>query len=150
MGLVVVCLVIAIVLVWGLIAMGSSGPPDVEGLRLRAEQARAANEREESLERRQIELGMARQRNPVVVFNAASNGDLELLQTGVAAGFDVDATDDDGWTLLHFAAGDGQREVVEWLLAKGARRDRRASTGGTPADFARRRGHEDVARLLAG
>ena len=66
----------------------------------------------------------------------------------LAAGADVNATQQGGYTALHQAADRGLETVVRLLLAAGARRDARSAAGRTPADHARGKGHAQVAALL--
>lgn len=53
-----------------------------------------------------------------------------------------------GWTPLHQAAAHGRREFAELLLAHGARTDVRSDDGRTPAEMARKKGHEELGALL--
>ena len=53
-----------------------------------------------------------------------------------------------GWTPLHFAAGAGEKEVAEFLLAHGAMVDSRNSGGGTPLDEAAMQGDEVISALF--
>lgn len=54
---------------------------------------------------------------------------IEIIKTGVLKdlqeaiklkSFDINSTDDDDTTLLHYAAGEGQEDMVRWLLSQGA------------------------------
>jgi hypothetical protein len=65
------------------------------------------------------------------------------------AGADVNATQAGGFAPLHQAASAGKRELVEMLLANGARPEARCDRGKLPADYAREKGHAGVAELLA-
>lgn len=67
----------------------------------------------------------------------------------LAAGADVNATQQGGYTALHQAADRGLESVVRLLLATGARPDARSAAGRTPADHARAKGHAQVAALLS-
>merc|ERR1712190_518091 len=53
-----------------------------------------------------------------------------------------------GVTALHFAASKGHTNVVESLLASGAKRSVRDKRGGTPLHRAAGVGHEKVLRML--
>jgi ankyrin repeat protein len=55
---------------------------------------------------------------------------------------------DNSSTALHYAAGDGNLDMVTFLLDKGALVDERLANGPTPLYLAASRGHEAVARLL--
>ena len=53
-----------------------------------------------------------------------------------------------GWTPLHNAAGRGNAEAAEALIASGADVSARNRDGGTPLHAAAFRGHAEVAELL--
>ena len=48
-------------------------------------------------------------------------GDLVKVKELIAAGADVNAKDDDGWTALMYAAEKGYTEIIEILKAAGAK-----------------------------
>ena len=69
----------------------------------------------------------------------------------MAAGADVNAKNNTGWALLHSAAYDGRKEIVELLIAKGADvnvKSADGSGGRTPLHFAAYYGHEEIVELL--
>lgn len=66
----------------------------------------------------------------------------------VAATGDPDALQKQGYTALMIAAGNGFAEAVDVLLAAGADRKRTTPDGKTAADFARERGHNEIANRL--
>ena len=84
---------------------------------------------------------------------AAHRGDAKELARLLDAGFPVDDRAG-GWTLVHCAAANDQREALELLLDRRAAVDVDAATKddlyerGTPLAVALSRGHGDVARLL--
>ena len=61
---------------------------------------------------------------------------------------DANAKDESGWAPLHGASGSGQREIVELLLANGAKVNVTALSGKTALDYASRAGHKKTADLL--
>jgi ankyrin repeat protein len=87
------------------------------------------------------------------LFDLLERGETDdLLAALDAGGDDVDATARDRWgsSLLYYAAGKGDLELVEALLARGAELDRSNDAGNTPLMLAAARGHlEVVKRLLA-
>ena len=68
----------------------------------------------------------------------------------VDGGADAGATDEDGWTALHFAAGDGGVDLIELLLEKGLKADARAKDGATPIELAEEEEHDDAVEALPG
>lgn len=76
----------------------------------------------------------------------------ELLAALDAGGEGADAKARDRWgaSLLYYAAGKGDLDLVEALLARGAEVERSNDAGNTPLMLAAARGHLDVVkRLLA-
>jgi ankyrin repeat protein len=67
----------------------------------------------------------------------------------IAATGDPDISQKSGYTALMIAAGNGFTDAVDALLAAGADRARKTGDGKTAADFARERGHEEIAKTLA-
>ncbi|WP_095079520.1 ankyrin repeat domain-containing protein [Pseudomonas sp. Irchel s3h17] len=94
--------------------------------------------------------------NPVVMkaqlqayyFDAARRGDVEMLNTFIAAGYSLDTQDDKGYTALILAAYHGQAQAVEQLLAAGAdacAQDKRGNTALMGSIF---KGEMKIARRL--
>lgn len=80
--------------------------------------------------------------------NAARiNNQVELREL-LAGGADVDAHAQQGATALHWAAFNGNAELVRMLLKAGARVDAVLDNGSTPLHLAAFEGHTDVVRLL--
>ena len=76
-------------------------------------------------------------------------GAIAIMRALLDAGVDVDSTRSDGTTALHQAAFEGNTELVEELLARGADLSLRdAVYDGTPAGWAEAGGHEDLAQRL--
>jgi ankyrin repeat protein len=91
--------------------------------------------------------------DPVVVsgafYIACRNGHTAVAQILLARGAEVDYKGFFGGTALHWAAGNGHRETVEFLLASRARADLRDDQfHGTPASWALEFGHPEIAALL--
>ena len=68
----------------------------------------------------------------------------ELLESGV----NVQSTNGQGYTALHWAASAGQLPCSQLLISKGAKRDARTREGFSPAVLAAMRGHGRLASLL--
>jgi len=79
---------------------------------------------------------------------AAEAGYIEAVKQHLAAGADVNAKEDDGWTPLQFAAKYGHKEVAELLIAKGADVNAKTNEGYTPLDRAIQRKNIETADLL--
>ncbi|MFZ4779476.1 MAG: ankyrin repeat domain-containing protein [Terrimicrobiaceae bacterium] len=57
---------------------------------------------------------------------------IEIIQTLIDAGADVNSRAKNGWTAMHRAASEGWIKVTEFLLSKKARLDSRTEKGETP------------------
>eukprot|EP00928_Gymnodinium_smaydae_P080431 TRINITY_DN64122_c0_g1_i1.p1 TRINITY_DN64122_c0_g1~~TRINITY_DN64122_c0_g1_i1.p1 ORF type:complete len:575 (-),score=99.29 TRINITY_DN64122_c0_g1_i1:125-1849(-) len=110
-------------------------------MRRRAErEARAKLEAEEKK--------VAEQKLCAAAMEAAFEGDLPALLKAFDAGVTFDAADGHGTTLLSEAAGGGQAEMVELLLAEGADPNSRGRYGRTPLWRAAFSGSEEATREL--
>jgi hypothetical protein len=72
---------------------------------------------------------------------AALAGDLDRVNTLLAAGTDVNARDEDGWTALLLASRDGHQKVARALLAAKADVNAAAEDGATALIAASQNGH---------
>ena len=77
------------------------------------------------------------------IHGAAGGGDIEAVKEFLAAGADVNAKSNGGWTPLHSAAN---KEIAELLIAKGADVNAKNGFGQTPLDAAKN--HPETAALL--
>ena len=69
----------------------------------------------------------------ISIHDAAMQGNLEAVKQHIAAGADVNAIDDDrGMTPLHYATGNGHKEIVVLLITEGADVNTKNSAGVTP------------------
>ena len=76
-----------------------------------------------------------------------TEGNIEAVEQHLAAGTDVNVLwDGVGTTPLHRAAEQGQKEIVELLIANGENVNAKNNLGGTPLDVAKR--HPKIADLL--
>jgi uncharacterized protein len=87
-------------------------------------------------------------RNQALHACIALGNSVEVARLLVESGADVNATAAGGYTPLHLAASNGNREMVELLLEAGANRAVPCDQGKTPADYARERGHADMVAVL--
>ena len=60
---------------------------------------------------------------PDVLHQTIEAGDLEQIESLIASGYGVNTKGQDDWTPLQRAASRGRREIVEFLIAKGAKVD---------------------------
>jgi len=79
---------------------------------------------------------------------AASTGKVPLVFPLLEAGADLDATNEDRWTPLHFAIFNKHSEVVTLLLARGARVDINDRWGRSAEDLAVECGGKDLVWLI--
>jgi ankyrin repeat protein len=82
------------------------------------------------------------------LLEASKKGDIEAVKQHLAAGTDVNAWDDSGWTPLIHAAEGGHKEVAELLIAAGADVNAKFPGGETPLFFAANWGQKEIAELL--
>jgi uncharacterized protein len=87
-------------------------------------------------------------RNQALHACIALGNSVESLRLLLEAGADVNATQAGGYTPLHQAAANGNAAAIELLLAHKAGKGTRCDQSKTPADYARERGHTDLADLL--
>lgn len=80
---------------------------------------------------------------------AATAPNPDTVRLLLEAGADINAFDgNEHWTALMFAAAEGCGGVADILLEHGAATDMKDVDGDTAADFARQRGHADLADRL--
>ena len=83
-----------------------------------------------------------------IVVLAARAGDVDGMQKALAAGADVNARDDKGWTALMHAADKGYILLVEPLLAAGADANLHRADGVTALFIAAMRGHSEIVATM--
>ncbi len=81
-------------------------------------------------------------------FRAAEQGYFHVAKMLLDAGADISARGECGESVLHTAAGDGQEEMVEYLLPLVGKVDVADDDGCTPLHWAARRHQVSVARML--
>jgi len=80
---------------------------------------------------------------------SAYKGDLAKVRSFVEQGIDVDSRDSEGRTALYYAAIQGKRDVVEFLLSRGANVNAKdKDVAFMPLHHAVGGGHKDVVELL--
>ena len=88
-------------------------------------------------------------RNQALHACIALGNSVDVARLLIDAGAPVNATAAGGYTPLHIAASNGNRDMVVLLLERGADPGTRCDQDKTPADYARERGHAEVVALLA-
>ena len=81
------------------------------------------------------------------LYDAATRGDLELVQKHVERGANIEKPTGN-WTPLLIASYNGHVEVTHYLLKKGANKDKVDNLGLTSLHLAANGGHLETAKLL--
>lgn len=81
---------------------------------------------------------------------AATINQVDSVTALLDAKAEVDLVDnDEGFTALMFAAGEGHTAIIDRLLQAGARSEIKDIDGDTALDFAKRNGHQGAAERLS-
>jgi len=92
-------------------------------------------------------MGCGPSASDISIHDAATMGNIEAVKQHLTAGTDVNANDT-GLTPLHYAAGEGHKELVELLIVKGADVSAKNKFGETPLHWAAGEGHKELVELL--
>ena len=84
------------------------------------------------------------------IHKAAEAGNIEAVKQHLAAGADVNAKLDRGYTALHYAAHEGHKEIAQLLIAAGADVNAKDDDGHAPLPQAAIDGHKEIVELLIG
>ena len=85
-----------------------------------------------------------------LLHDMAHDGRLDLADLLLDYGADIDAVDEEYCTTpLGLAARAGRRDMVQLLLSRGADPERCGAPWARPVEWAVKRGHADIARLIA-
>ncbi|TAK74743.1 MAG: hypothetical protein EPO11_06440 [Gammaproteobacteria bacterium] len=79
------------------------------------------------------------------LYRAIKAGDTKKIQALVDMGFDINMEDPNGNIALHFAAREGNKEMIKYLISSGAKAHHRNKDGKDPWYFANQ---EDIKSLL--
>ena len=88
--------------------------------------------------------------NFLIAMTSGGNLNQEKLDLYVSKGLDIDATtsDDDAYTACHFAAWDGNSEILQMLIDAGANPDVIGADTMTPLNLSSANGHLECVKLL--
>jgi len=81
----------------------------------------------------------------ISIHEAAGEGNIEAVKQHLAAGTDVNAKEEWGWTPLHFTT---TKEIAELLIGNGADVNAKNDGGFTPLHYAASRRDKEIAELL--
>ncbi|GAB9465432.1 hypothetical protein Gpo141_00002840 [Globisporangium polare] len=81
-------------------------------------------------------------------FHFASTGDVEKVSQALEKGFEINAKDDEGRTMLHWAVDRSQTAVAELLLKREAAPNLQDEDGMTALHYATSCEHDELAKLL--
>ena len=84
----------------------------------------------------------------ISIHDAIEKGNSQAVKQHLAAGTKVDVKNDDGWTPLQLAAGEGQKEIAELLIEKNADVNAMTEDGLTALFAAILGAHNEIAELL--
>lgn len=79
---------------------------------------------------------------------ASSAGHIEIVKVLLTAGVDVNMTNDNGQTALHYAASRNREDIAKCLLEAGAHINAADKLGNTSLHRAASRGHLSMVKLL--
>ena len=89
-----------------------------------------------------------KERDPGLIFPAVAGGELSIVESLVEFGFYHKQQDENGWTLLHYAASEGHTSVVEYLLGLGLSIDARNLKGESAYNLASLKRFGETAEFL--
>ena len=84
----------------------------------------------------------------ISIYDAAAYGNIEAVKKHLAAGTKADVKNDEGWTPLILAAGEGQKKIADLLISKGAEVNAMTDDGLTALFAAIAGSHKEIAEVL--
>ena len=84
----------------------------------------------------------------ISIYDAARDGNIEVVKQYIAAGVDVNAKNKRGMTPLHYAAMKGREEIIKLLINGNADINAKTAKRATPLHYAAGSGHKEVVELL--
>lgn len=102
----------------------------------------------EYVQEKGLDLAEVKERDPGLITAACRGGSIEVVESLLRHGFDLEFTDSYGWRPLHYAASGGRVEMIGYILGKGVDIDARSKIGETAYNVALSRGHTEAALRL--
>ena len=84
----------------------------------------------------------------ISIHDTVRTKNIVAVKQHLAAGTDVNAKEDGGWAPLHYAAGEGHKEIAELLIDKGADVNTKDDTGRTPLHWVAFARKNEIVELL--
>jgi len=127
-------------------------PPDTEGYNGGSEVQQPLSKLEKRPRRVVLRVGLEAPPNDSSTSSVSLHrpSALEFFLPSAGALADIEATDDAGFTAVHWAVAVGNLPAVRFLHRRGAAVDRNSRDGWTPLHLAAREGHGDVVKYLLG
>lgn len=126
------------------------GIEDKKSIKIRRPMHHAIINADQEIQKELVKSGVdphSKQRHEVSLGTGSGNEEL-FLKTVVKCGADIDSTDSDGWTALHYACKLGNSDPVITLLNNGAKHDIFSNHGYYPLHIAAIEDHVNVIRIL--
>lgn len=102
----------------------------------------------EYVQEKGLDLAEVKERDPGIITAVCKGGSIEVVESLLQHGFDLEFTDSYGWRPLHYAASGGRVDIIGYILSKGVDIDARSKVGETAYNVALSRGHKEAADHL--
>jgi len=94
------------------------------------------------------DLSIVDPKSQTKLFQASQIGDLTVIRSLLKSGVNINCRDEFGWSPLMIAAAEGNNEIVQELLVKGADKKNTDKQGRDAAHLARLKGHFHVENMI--
>jgi len=102
----------------------------------------------EYVQEKGLNVAEMKDRDPGIITAASAGGSIEVVESLARSGFDLEYTDSDGWTPLHYAASAGRVDMIGYIISKGVDMNARDKKGETAYNLAVLRGYAEAADRL--